>query len=89
MDRMICKKGFVLFLFLHRTLCFGYFVRITFNKYPKRMFLKVLIQYSWKISHKLSPLERRFRDIQIVITNFVIGSSVGIKRVGSNLILYP
>ena len=34
------------------------------------------------ISHQLSPLERRVRDIQIVIvTNFVVLSSVGIKRV--------
>ena len=41
-----------------------------------------LMQYSCIISHKLSPLERRFRDIQIVIiTNFVVVSSVGIKRV--------
>ena len=46
------------------------------------MLLEVLMQYSCINSHKLSSLERRFRDIQIVIiTNFVVVSSVGIKRV--------
>ena len=40
------------------------------------------------ISHYPSPLERRFRDIQIVITNFVVVSSVGIKRVDCILINY-
>ena len=34
----------------------------------------------------MSPLDRRFRDIQIVIiTNFVVVSSVGIKRVDYKL----
>ena len=42
------------------------------------MLLEILMQ----CSHKVPPLERRFRDIQIVIiTNFVVVSSVGIKRV--------
>ena len=47
------------------------------------MMLEVLMRYSCIISHKLSsPLERRFGDIQIVIiTNFVVVSSDGIKRV--------
>ena len=34
------------------------------------------------ISHQLSPFGRRFHDIQIVIiTNFAVASSVGIKRI--------
>ena len=46
------------------------------------MFLEVLMQYSCLISHLLSPLERRFHDIIIVIiTNVVVVSSVGIKSV--------
>ena len=46
------------------------------------MLLEVLMQYSCIISEKLSPLERRFYDIQIVIiTNFAVVSNVGIKRV--------
>ena len=50
------------------------------------MLLEVLMQYSGKVSHQLSPIERRFRDIQIVIiTNFVIVSSVGIKRVDCSI----
>ena len=45
------------------------------------MLLEVLMQYSCIISEKLSPLERRVCDIQIVIiTNFVVVSSVGVKR---------
>ena len=52
------------------------------NKYPKHMLLEILMQYSCIISHLLSPLERRFRDFQIVIiTNFIVVSSLGIKRV--------
>ena len=40
------------------------------------------MQYSCIISHQSSPLERRVRDILIVIVmNFVVVSSVGIKRV--------
>ena len=45
------------------------------------MLLEVLMQYSCILSHLLSPLERRFRDIHIVIIrNSVIVSSVGISR---------
>ena len=51
------------------------------------MLLEVLMQYSCIISQKLSPLEQRFHDIQIVIiTNFVIVSNVGIKRVDSTCV---
>ena len=51
------------------------------------MLLEVLMQYSCIISHLLSPTERRFRDIQIVvITNFIVVSSVDIKRVDCILI---
>ena len=40
------------------------------------------MQYSCLNSYQLSPLERRVRDIQIVIVmNFVVVLSVGIKRV--------
>ena len=46
------------------------------------MLLEVLMQYSGIISQNLSPLVRRFCNIQIVIiTNFVAVSSVSIKRV--------
>ena len=85
MDRIICKEDLALFLFPHRT-CFGYLLELpqrgNSNKYPKHMLLEVLMQYSCIISHYLSPLKRRFRDIQIVIlTNFVIVLSIGIKKV--------
>ena len=50
--------------------------------------LKFFMQYSCIISHLLSPLQRMFRDIQIVIiTNFVVVSNVGIKRV--DCIVWP
>ena len=62
MDTMICKKDLVLFLFSHIT-CFGYLLESPqlgdSNKYPKRMLLEV----SCIISHQLSLLERRVRDI--------------------------
>ena len=46
------------------------------------MLLEVSMQYSYIISHELSPLKRRFRDIQIVIiTNSVVLTSVGVTRV--------
>ena len=46
------------------------------------MLLEVLMQYSCLISHSLSPLKRRFRDIQIVIiTNVVVLTSAGVTRV--------
>ena len=42
----------------------------------------MFVKFKCKISHSLSPLERRFRDIQIVIiTNSVVVLSVGIRRV--------
>ena len=66
MDRKICNKYLVLFLFPHRTLCFGYLLGDS-NKYSKHMLLEVLMQFSCIISHLQSRLERRFRDIQIVI----------------------
>ena len=45
------------------------------------MLLEVLMQYSWIFFYYLSPLKRRFCYIQIVIiTKFVVVSSVGIKR---------
>ena len=45
-------------------------------------FFKYQMEYSCIFSDKLSPLEQRFRASQIIfITNFVIISSVGIKRV--------
>ena len=83
---MICKKYLVLFLYPHRTICFGYLLespqRGDSNKYPKHMLLEVLMQYSCIISRWLSALERMFRESQIIIiTNFVVVSSVGIKRV--------
>ena len=59
MDRIIFKKGIVLFLFPHRTL--GYLLELPLlgnaNKYPKHMLLEVLMQYSCILSHELSPLE--------------------------------
>ena len=46
------------------------------------MLLEILMQCSCIISHEMPPLEQRFCDIPIVIiTNFVIVSSVGIKTV--------
>ena len=50
MNRMICQKCLqvVLFLFPHRTLCFGYLLELPqwgdSNKYPKHMLLEVLMQ---------------------------------------------
>ena len=58
------------------------FVRIASVQISKNMLLEILMQCSCIISHSLPSLERRFRDIQIVIiTNFVFVSSVGTKRV--------
>ena len=49
------------------------------------MLLEVSMQCSCIIYLTLSPLERRFRDIQIVIiTTFVVVSDVSIKRVECN-----
>ena len=47
MDRMICKKGLVLFLFPQWNICFGYFLELpqrgNSNKYPKHMLLEDFI----------------------------------------------
>ena len=63
---------------------FWIFVRIASVRrfYPGHMLLEGLMQYSYIISQYLSSLDGRFRHIQIIIiTNFVVVSSVGIKRV--------
>ena len=68
-------KSLVLFLFLIEHM-FCIFVRIV------SLSEKYQIEYSCIICDYLLPLERRFRDSQIVIiTNFVLVSSVGINRV--------
>ena len=49
------------------------------------MLLENLIQYSCIISHYLSPLKRRFRDIQfVIVTNFGVELSVDIKQADCN-----
>ena len=59
------------------------------NKYPKHMLLEILMQYSCIIPHSLSPLEQRFRDFQtVIVTNCVVVSSVGIKRVDCTLFVF-
>ena len=88
MDRMICKK-LCFILLSSQNICFGYLLELpqlgNSNKYPKHILLEVLMQYSYIISHELSPFQRRFCCIQIVIiTKFVVVSSVGIKRVDCN-----
>ena len=51
------------------------------NKYPQHMFLGVLNTVFFNISNYLSHLQLRNRSVQIVIvTNFLVISSVGIKR---------
>ena len=67
---MICKKGLVLFLFPHKT-------NIQ-NIYSFKVLNTIFLHNLWlTVTHK-----RRFRDSQIVIiTNFVVVSSVGVKRV--------
>ena len=70
-------------------MCVGYLLELrqfgNSNKYPKHILLEVLMQYSYIISHELSPFQRRFRCIQIVIiTNVVVVSSVSMKRVDCN-----
>ena len=91
MDRMICTKDLVLFLYSHRLYAFGYLlesVRRAILINIQNILLEVLMQHSSIISHQLSPPERRFRDIQIIIiTNFVLLSSVGIKRVSVSTIV--
>ena len=69
---MICSY----FLIVHM---FWIFVRIASKVYVS---VKYQIQYSCIICDKFLSLKQRFRDSQIVIiTNFVVVSSVGIKRV--------
>ena len=61
MDRMICKKKLVVFLFPYRTYVFGDLLELpqcsNSNKYPKHMLLEGLMQYSCIVSHYLSPLD--------------------------------
>ena len=47
----------------------------------QNLLLEVLMQYSCILSHELSPIERRFHDIRIVIIKKSVVSHVGIKRV--------
>ena len=72
------KRDLLLFLFLH----IKYVLDICYNrissKYPKHM-LKHLIQYSCIISD--CHLLREGSVSQIIITNVVVVSSVGIKRI--------
>ena len=57
---------------------FWIFVRIASKTYVAWSFNAIFL-YNFSLNAKI---ERRFRDIQIVIiTNFVVVSSVGIKRV--------
>ena len=55
MDREICKKDLVLFLFPQRTYFFDYLLELPqwsdSNKYRNHMLLEVLMQQSCKISH--------------------------------------
>ena len=47
----------------------------------------MLLEVSMQIFHELSPLKRRFRDIQIVIiANFVVLTSVGVMRIDCILV---
>ena len=75
MDTMICKKDLVLFIFPHRRYvldiqpqCLSEAILTNIQNICCLKFNAILLH----ISHQLSPLERRVRDIQIVIeTNFV------------------
>ena len=79
-DRMICKEALVLFIFSHRTYVLDICEAILTN--PKHVSLKYQVQYSYIICDLLLPIKRRFRDSKIVIiTNFVVVSSVGINRI--------
>ena len=74
------------FIISSQNIYFGYLLespqRGDSNKYQKHMLLEVLMKYSCIISHLLSRLERRFHDIQfVIITIFVVLSSVGVTRV--------
>ena len=78
-------KSFFFPLFTPRNICCGYLLELPHwgdsNKYPQHMFLRVLNTVFLNISNYLPHLEQRNRPIQIVvITNFIVISSVGIKR---------
>ena len=89
-DRMVCMQERPCFiLFSSQNICFGYLLespqRGDSNKYPKHMLLDVLIQYSCFLHNFSLTVERKFRDSQIFsLTNFVVVSSVGIKKVDCN-----
>ena len=73
---MICKKDLALSLFTQAIL-----INI------QNIYCLKIMRYSCIISHLLSPPERSVRDIQIVIvTNFVVVSSVGIKTVDCTMV---
>ena len=82
MDRMICKKDHDLFLFSHSTYVLDICEAILTNIQNKCLCKVSNAMYSCIICDRLLPLKRRFRDSQIVIiTNFVVVSNVGIKRI--------
>ena len=86
MSRSICKKGLVLFLFPHRTyvwdICWNRLSESILTNIQNICFFKIFNTIFMHNLRLMVPLKRRFRDSQIVIiTNFVVVSSVGIKRV--------
>ena len=81
-------KSFFSPLFTPRNICCGYLSesprRSDANKYPQHIFLGVLNTIFLNVSYYLPHLEQRNRSIQnVVMTNFVVVSNVGIKRVDS------
>ena len=61
MDRSICKKDFVLFLFPHRIyvfdICENRLIEAILTNIKRHILLEVLMQFSGIISPQRSPLE--------------------------------
>ena len=74
-------KNVSLHQFYQRNCDFRFMRIVVSTKYPQHMFLGVSNTVFLNISNYLPHLELRNRSIQIVaLTNFVVVSSVGIKR---------
>ena len=81
MSRLIYVQDRSCFFFLLIFSCFEYLFEPHQYKYPKHVSLQYKIKYSCIICDQLLSLNRSFHENQIfIITNFVVVSSVGIKR---------
>ena len=80
-------------LFTLRNTCCGYLLespqRGDSNKYPRHVFLGILITILFNFSNNPFHLELKIRSVQnVVITSFVVISNVGIKRFDCSSTIY-